>query len=102
MQKLIPILVTCSCLTGWGQAIAGGTAADRPVVPCDQPGANPGGTTALDHTTEPCNVGMPNDIGNTTVTGLTAPGDARMPNRSETKRQPPPHNPNPQPVPGDK
>jgi hypothetical protein len=72
-------------------------AADRPVIPCDQPGANPGGTTAMDHTTAPCDTGVINDTGNTSVTGPEATGSQRLPPESETKQLPPPHNPNPSP-----
>ena len=77
-------------------AYAGGTA-DQPVIPCDQPGTDPGGTTPLDNTTAPCDTGLINDTGNTSVTGPRAPGQERLPPRSETKQAPPPHNPNPHP-----
>jgi len=77
-------------------AYAGG-AADRPVIPCDQPGADPGGTTPLDNTTAPCDTGVINDTGNTSVTQPGSSGQQRVPPRSETKQAPPPHNPNPHP-----
>ena len=55
---------------------------EQPVIPCDQPGANPGGTTAMDSTTAPCNVGTPNDVGNTSVTGPEDAKQNRLPPRS--------------------
>ena len=75
---------------------------EQPVIPCDQPGANPGGTTAMDSTTAPCNVGTPNDVGNTSVTGPEDAKQNRLPPRSETKQLPPPQNPDPQPAPRDR
>ncbi|HYD33201.1 MAG TPA: hypothetical protein VEA39_01420 [Methylophilaceae bacterium] len=77
-------------------AQAGG-AADRTVVPCDEPGADPGGSTALDNTTSPCDTGSINDIGNTSVTEPKRSGEQRLPPRSQTRQAPPPHNPNPHP-----
>lgn len=88
-------------LTAALPALAGATA-NKPVIPCDQPGATPSGTTALDHTTAPCDTGVINDTGNTSVTGPEAPPPDRLPPRSETRQPPPPHNPNPQPQSYDK
>lgn len=96
MRTFIKLLVSGVLTLGWAPAYAA-EPAQQPVIPCDEPGANPGGTTALDHTTSPCNTGVINDLGNTSVTGPEAPGQKRLPARSETKQEPPPHNPNPQP-----
>ena len=97
MRKLIMLyfmgLLGLATLT---TAYAGG-AADKPIIPCDQPGADPGGTTALDNTTAPCDTGVINDTGNTSVTGPSASDQERVPPRSETQQAPPPHNPNPHP-----
>lgn len=92
-------------LTGISLAICStsyaGSGNEKPVIPCDQPGANPGGSTAMDHSLEPCNVGVPNDVGNTSVTGPDAPKN-RLSTQSETKQLPPPHNPDPQAAPRDR
>lgn len=101
MRKFIMFCLSGIFCLAVGPVQAAGTA-DRPVIPCDQPGANPGGTTALDHTTAPCDTGVINDIGNTSVTGPRAPRQEQLPPRSETKPVPPPHNPNPHPQTYDK
>ena len=95
MNKLITYAASgMFCLAVSAPAAAGN--ANQPVIPCDQPGATPGGTTALDHTTAPCDTGVINDVGNTSVTGAETPGPDRLPPTPETRQLPPPHNPNPQ------
>lgn len=101
MRKLIIYSLSgIFCLSASVPALAG--TANRPVIPCDQPGTTPSGTTALDHTTAPCDTGNIRDLGNTSVTGPDAPPPDRLPPRTETKQMPPPHNPNPQPQDYDK
>lgn len=97
MHKLIMLyLAGFLGLVALASVYAGG-AADQPIIPCDQPGADPGGTTPLDNTTAPCDTGVINDTGNTSMTGPRAPIQERVPAGSETKQAPPPHNPNPHP-----
>ncbi|HEU4709493.1 MAG TPA: hypothetical protein VFS17_09285 [Methylophilaceae bacterium] len=94
MRNLILLAGLYASLAGLPPAYAGAARQNSPVVPCDQPGANPGGTKPSDATSSPCNVGTPNDIGNTAVTQPEAPGaKKRLPPRSQTRQLPPPHNP---------
>lgn len=96
MRTFIMLCISGLLSLGWAQAHAADPG-PKPVIPCDEPGATPGGTTALDHTTAPCDTGSINDLGNTSVTSPEAQGQQRLPARSQTKQVPPPHNPNPQP-----
>jgi hypothetical protein len=103
MRKFIMLSLTgIFCFSAWVSVQAGTADGPVTVIPCDQPGATPGGTTPLDQTTAPCDTGVINDLGNTSVTSPKSPGQERMPPRSETRQMPPPHNPNPNPQPYDK
>lgn len=98
MRKLILPLASLLCLAFLPAAFAADARQNGPVIPCDQPGADPGGTRPGEATTAPCNVGTPNDVGNTAVTQPRAPGgDQRLPPKSQTRQLPPPHNPQPNP-----
>lgn len=98
MRNFMLIFGFLLCLAGLPSAFAADARPNTPVVPCDQPGANPGGTRPSEATTSPCNVDTRNDIGNTAVTQPEAPGgDKRLPPKSQTRQLPPPHNPEPHP-----
>jgi hypothetical protein len=98
MRKLILLstaaLAAALSMAGLSPVFAANGRNAPPVIPCDQPGANPGGTRTSDATSAPCNVGIPHEIGNTSVTAPPASGDKRLPATSRTKQLPPPHNPN--------